>query len=82
MEDSAAATVKMRREKICPLRSSKYVEKIRKFRLTARSINSIHISITTIFLRLKKIPQTPSKKSNREQCKKEIQCIKQTTVFG
>jgi hypothetical protein len=39
--DSAAAMVKIKREKICPKMSSKYKEKTAKLRFAHRSINSI-----------------------------------------
>jgi len=45
----------------CPRKSSKYTEKNKKFKLTAKSMSSIDMSIIRIFLRFKKIPQIPSK---------------------
>jgi hypothetical protein len=61
MDDSAAATVKIKSEKTCPRTSSMYIEKTKKLQLTASNISSIDISITMIFLRFKKIPQMPNR---------------------
>jgi len=59
--DSAAATVKINKAKIWPIKSSKYTEHRTKFRLTASNINSKDISIMIIFFLFKKIPHTPIK---------------------
>ena len=53
---------------------------MRKFKFTAQSMSSIHMSIKTIFFRLKKIPQTPNTNKKREQNKKDTEFIK-NTVF-
>ena len=53
---------------------------MRKFKFTAQSMSSIHMSIKTIFFRLKKIPHTPNTNKKREQNKKDTEFIK-NTVF-
>ena len=56
--DSAAATVRMKNTKTCPVVSWRKCEKAMKLVFTASSINSIHINRTMTFLRLRKIPVT------------------------
>lgn len=60
--DSAAATIKTKIIKICPIISSKYIEKIAKFKFTANNKSSIDIRVIKIFFRFKAIPIKPMKK--------------------
>jgi len=66
MADSAAATVKINKAKICPMISSKKKEKIIKLKFMAKSINSIDISIRIIFFLFNIIPDNPIRKSTIE----------------
>ena len=58
MEDSAAATVKINKEKTCPTISSKWIEENIKLKLIDKNIISKDINITKIFFWFKKIPKT------------------------
>ena len=66
---SAAATVKINSEKICPVRSPRKKEKDTKFMFTANKINSIDIRIIIIFFLLRNIPNTPIKNNKDEALK-------------
>jgi len=57
--DSAAATVKIKKENIWPKISSKYNENKIKFKFKLNKTNSTHIKIIKIFRRLKIIPNKP-----------------------
>ena len=61
--DSVAAIVKINNTKICPTMSSKYIEKVAKFKFTASNKSSIDIIIIKIFFRFKTIPTNPIKKT-------------------
>jgi hypothetical protein len=63
MADSEAATVRINKTNNCPDTSSKYLEKVIKFKFTDNNINSIDIIKIRIFLRLKIKPSTPTKNS-------------------
>ena len=65
----AVATVIIYNEKICPIKSFKYMEKIMKLKLTANNIISIAINIIIIFLLFKTKPQIPIKNKNIEKVK-------------
>lgn len=62
--DSAAAIVKTNKTNTCPMISSKYNEKIIKFKLIERSNNSSDTKAIKIFLLFKTKPNTPIKKIN------------------
>jgi hypothetical protein len=57
--DSAAATVKINKAKTCPIISSIYTEKKRKFKLIDNNNISIYIKIIIIFCLFKTIPNNP-----------------------
>lgn len=59
--DSEAAIVKIKNENNCPYKSSRYTEKTTKFKFIPSNINSIHIKIIRILVRLKTIPDIPTK---------------------
>lgn len=63
MADSAAATVKINITNTCPIISSKYIEKIAKFKFTDNKSNSIDIIIIKIFFLFIIIPSNPIKKT-------------------
>ncbi len=63
--DSAAATVNINKENICPNESSKYIEKIKKFKLALKSTISIHIKTIRTHYLLKRIPKTPTKNNTK-----------------
>ncbi len=79
IEDSAAATDKILKEKICPYISSKYDEKIKKFKFTLNSINSIQTKETKILRLLKTRPNIlkRNKKILTSNCNKNIKIKKQ-----
>ena len=59
MADSAAATVKIKREKSWPIKSSMKTEKYIKFKFIDNNKSSIDIKIIIIFCRFKIIPNKP-----------------------
>ena len=63
MADSVAAIVRIKRTKIWPTKSSRYIEKAAKFKLIDNSKSSIDMIITKIFLRFKITPSNPIKKT-------------------
>ena len=67
---SAAATTRIKREKICPERSPRRLEKPIKLIFAERSINSIDIKIVIKFFRLTKIPKKPTEKTKEESTRK------------
>lgn len=68
MADSEAATVKIKKENICPITSSLEHEKITKLKLIDNNNNSIDIKTINIFLRINAIPINPIE--NKEKIKK------------
>lgn len=72
--DSAAATVKIKSEKSWPYKSSKYTEKIIKFKFKLNNKSSMHINIIKILRRLNTIPTNPTinKKMLDVICSKNI----------
>jgi hypothetical protein len=59
--DSVAAIVKINKTKICPIISSNNNENDKKFKLTAKSINSIDMIVIIMFFRFKTTPIIPVK---------------------
>ena len=59
--DSAAAIVKINKEKIWPYKSSKYIEKKIKFKFNESSNNSRPIKVIKKFLKFKMIPHNEKK---------------------
>jgi hypothetical protein len=62
MADSAAATVIINKEKICPTTSSRKTENVTKFKFIDSNINSIDIIINKIFFLFKIIPNVTIRK--------------------
>ena len=59
MAASAAATVNIKRVKICPVISFRKIEKATKLIFTANRISSMLINMTMIFFLFKNNPTTP-----------------------
>lgn len=62
MADSAAATDNINKANICPIKSSRKIEKQTKFKFNDNNVNSNAIKIKIKLLRLKTIPKSPKKK--------------------
>ena len=73
--DSEAATTKIYNAKSCPKRSSRKEDPIISKKLIAKSISSIDISKTIIFLRLTTIPIIPIRKRLSAKDKKVKNCV-------
>lgn len=73
--DSVAAIVKINIIKIWPMISSKYTEKIAKFKLTDKSKSSIDIITINMFLRFSTIPSNPIKNKAEVKFKKKLMFI-------
>lgn len=67
--DSAAATVKINNENICPMISSIKIEKKTKFKFIDNNNSSIDIKMIIIFCRFKIIPNKPKQKRKKEKIK-------------
>ena len=70
--DSVAATVKINKTNNCPIISSRYIEKIIKFKLIDKINSSIATSITIKFFLFKIIPKIPIRNSKRLKINKKL----------
>ena len=59
--DSAAATVNIKKENMCPYMSSKELDTTKKFKFIAKSIISIHINTIIIYRLFKRMPNNAIK---------------------
>lgn len=75
--DSAAATAKTNKAKICPTKSSKKTEKHTKFKFKDNNVNSNDINIRIKLFLFKTIPKIPIKNNKKLKfiCKLNIYFI-------